>query len=245
MPEMASKPGEPTYKVLFESGYYSDAVKYCTAMISGPPFASNREIHLYLAYSYIMLGNRESADSIFIAIFDADSGFYLNPIVTSPKIYEVYFTARTKWEMLNSSGDTESEQSLPEQSSPKTGEISVPDSGLQTPGNNIVRKQPSSPFPLLMCIPGGAGQFFNRQHAKGVVVLLFQAAAIAGSVAAYYKRDGFYSPEYGWTDENIDRARLYTYGYKGGLIVFSTVWVYGIADGFVIRHRRNTKQTGN
>jgi hypothetical protein len=247
-PELVSKPNEPAYKVLFESGFYSDAVDYCTAVILGPPTDSTSEKHLYLAYSYIMLGKAELADSIFMEIFNANPDFHLSPIVTSPKIYEVYFEARTKWNNMHAADSVMQSEPDLEIKLPETSDVLQKDSTHHTESavesidtsrySQAERLRPNS---VLMCMPGGAGQFLNGQYVKGAAVLLIQAAAITGSVVAYYKRDKLYSPLYGWNDDNMDRAMLYTYGYKGGVIIFSTAWIYSIADGFIVRHKKHKR----
>jgi len=93
------------------------------------------------------------------------------------------------------------------------------------------------PAAALCLLPLGGGQFANRQHAKGVVLALTQAAALAASVVSYATRANHYDATYGWYSGNAAAYHDYTVAYRVEFGLFGTGYLYGVIDALVCRAR--------
>ncbi len=242
----AAPPEEPVYKVLFESGYYSQALDYIEARLPDAADSLWQQYQRYRAYCLILLDRREQARAVFIAILDRDATFSLDPIRTSPKIYEVYHQARLLWQERQPQPDTADsaaptaalDTSRTDSASADTARGTV---DLMT--DSLMRSEPPLRRAPLYLLPFGVGQFANGQRTKGWVILGTQAACLAASVVSYVKRDDYYDPRYGWYEGNREPYEDYTLAFRIDFAGFALAYLYGVVDGFVVGRRRSVDRT--
>lgn len=219
---------EPAYQVLFESGLYQQAVEYITNRLAGGADSAETQLSVYLAFSQIMLGNISVADSIFAAILSRDSLFALDPIMTSPKMYEVYAGARKAWE------ERLIDVALAEPDTAKTAERMLEQvvPGPAIPG--VAGHRRLNPTKRLACfLPLGCGQFVNKRPVRGVLIGALQVVALGTSIALYQFREEIRDPRYGLYDGNADRYKRYTAGYRIGFALAITGWTTGVIESSV------------
>lgn len=236
---VASQEDEPAYKVLFESGYYEEAVEYLRG-VSDSSDTNWRERQTYLAFSLIMTGQRDSAIGVFTSILWRDSTYKLDPIMTSPKLFKVYHMARSRWEKNREPVDSSSTASPPpdttaqQSDSPPTPEVST---------NNVVPTVPRDWYRVPMYAVPPAGQFYNRRIPKGIALLLLQTGGIAASVWAHNKRWEYYQdPGCGWCEENLEENRRYSALQRSGFAIFALSYLYGVVDAAVDGRRQRREQ---
>jgi hypothetical protein len=155
-----------------------------------------------------MTGRVREADSLFKMTLTDDSLFRLDPVRTSPKIYDVYYSARVAWQR--------------ERPSP------------------VVAPLPAWRYGLYLC-PFGAGQFYNRERAKGVALCVVQALALGASFIYYNTRQDLYSPDYGWYAGNLEKNRSAMTGVRVTFGLATAAWAYGAIDAFRADKRRGLK----
>ena len=68
-----------------------------------------------------------------------------------------------------------------------------------------------------------------------------EAAALGLSVFAYNREQSYYSPGYGFREEDVAKARDYDRLHKASLGVFTASIIYGLVDG-LINKRISIKQ---
>lgn len=155
-----------------------------------------------------MTGRVREADSLFKITLTDDSLFRLDPVRTSPKIYDIYYSAIAAWQK-------------------------------QRPAPVVA---PLSPwrYGLYLC-PFGAGQFYNRERAKGVALGLVQALALGASLIYYNTRQDLYSPDYGWYAGNLEKNRSAMTGARVTFSIAAAAWAYGAIDAFLAEKRRGLK----
>jgi hypothetical protein len=177
---------EPVYKVFFESGYYTQALDYLETRL--PSLADSQWVdhQKYRAFCLIVLDRRDSALAAFSAILEREPEFGLDPIYTSPKIFEVFHEARRLY--LEAHPDTVRADTV----AAALDTTVVLSTGLR---DSDTLELPSYRVPLYI-LPGGVGQFYNGQRAKGWVLLGTQVACLAASVISYVERESRYDPDY-------------------------------------------------
>jgi hypothetical protein len=161
-----------------------------------------------------MTGRQKDADSLFTAILVSDSAFSLDPIRTSPKIYEVYFAAKAEWQQGRPAPTVRADHGLP---------LPPPPPALPPP--------PAYRYGLYLC-PFGAGLFYHRQKTKGVLFFAVQAVSLAAAVVLYQKRQDLEDPEYGWYQGNLEKNRAYVDGMRVGCSLAAAAWLAGVVDAF-------------
>ncbi|MFH0920873.1 MAG: hypothetical protein V1913_10975 [Fibrobacterota bacterium] len=82
-------------------------------------------------------------------------------------------------------------------------------------------------------LPLAVPQFMNKENVKGGLVLGLQAAALTVSIVAYQRQQRYYSPDYGYREENVADAHAYNLTQKISLLTFLSAYVYSIIDGFM------------
>jgi len=225
-------PEEPAYKVLFENGFYAQVLEYLEHKVAQTDDTLWEEYQKYRAFSLILLEQRDSALAVFGAILDRNATFSLDPIYTSPKIYEVYHEARRAWDAVHAPAEStsvDSARAAARRDSAGSGDAMA------------ARKRGLPPdwyrVPLYF-VPGGTGQFYNRQPAKGAVLLIVQAVALAASVLTYAKRQDYYHPDYGWYAGNADEYAQATTAYRVEFGIFAAGYLWSVVDAFVVDGRR-------
>jgi hypothetical protein len=231
---------EPAHKVLFESGFYAEALEYLDGRIESADSSEWQEYQKYRAFCLILTGQRERADTVFCSMLDRDSSFALDPLMTSPKIYEVYFAAKQSWRARNpfpadaARGDTLSADSArgpADSSSAGAGRTAAVERGDTAAGDEWYR------VPLYF-LPGASGQFYNRDVKKAVPLLAVQTLGLVGSIVTYAARSSHYHDDYGWYEGNAREYENYTTAYRVEFSVFLVSYVYSVVDAFVSHRRR-------
>jgi TM2 domain-containing membrane protein YozV len=82
----------------------------------------------------------------------------------------------------------------------------------------------------LFCLPGGAGQFYNRRPIRAGLLLALQAAGVAGTFIALQKRDAVWDPRYGRGDFNRGDWERYSNLAKTGFSLTLSIYTVGVAD---------------
>jgi hypothetical protein len=219
-----ASPEEPVYKVFFESGYYTQALDYIEARLPEVPDSQWVDLQKYRAFCLIVLDRQDQATEAFVSILDRDPGFGLDPIYTSPKIFEVFHTARGQWQAAH----PDTTRMAPAVDSVRTV---APDTAAADSLSPLVYRTP------LYLLPGGAGQFHNGQRLKGWVLLGTQVACLAASIVSYAQRHDRYDPQYGWYEGNRDAYEDYTLAYRVEFGTFLAAYLYGVVDAFVVGRR--------
>ncbi|MBL8029204.1 MAG: hypothetical protein JNL74_22475, partial [Fibrobacteres bacterium] len=157
-----------------------------------------------LAFSYILNGNRKLAEDVFNRMLNANSGFTLDPILTSPKIYEVFSEVRQQWLMSYNSLEKEKRLTL--------------------------RYRAAYHARVL---PFGTGQFINGSRKKGLIFSLLQAGAIGGSIWSYKMLDASKHPDYGWYDGNREEKERYTNLTRVQFGIFASAYIWSVIDAYM------------
>lgn len=241
----AAPPEEPVYKVLFESGYYSQALDYIEARLPDADDSLWQHYQRYRAYCLILLDRRDQAESVFIEILDRNPAFRLDPIRTSPKIYEVYYQAKRIWQAQQPQPDTTDsamQAAAFDTSNTDTATVDTPVGTIDLALDSLPAGDPPLRRAPLYLLPFGVGQFANGQQAKGWLILGTQAACLAASVVSYVKRDEYYDPRYGWYEGNREPYEDYTLAFRIDFAGFALAYLYGVVDGFVVGRRRSSNR---
>lgn len=231
-----SSPEEPVYKVLFESGFYAQALEYIESRLDNLPDSSWVEHRKYGAFCLILLERRDEAVEAFGQILTRDPSFNLDPIYTSPKIYEVFRDAQKQWQALHPPADTVSTDTVAVDTAAPSDTAQAVALLMQDTLEPPVTRAP------LYLLPGGVGQFHNGQRAKGFVLLGIQLAGLVGSVATYQYRDNLQDPDYGWYEGNRDDLDTYTTAYRLEFGVFLAAYLYSVIDAFATGGREGRRQ---
>lgn len=221
-----SNPSDPAYKVLFESGLYQETIELLESSMAGSPEGLQGDYVRYLAYSYILTGAKDRAVTLFQRMLTQDPDFSLDPIRTSPKLFEVFHRARAEW-LGSGAGRLAQLRKREVQDSLKA---------LQAARMAEALRWRFSPLDLS---PGGAGQFRRGRTTRGRVWLGIQGALLTGSILAYAKRRTYWDDRTGWDAARADDNRFYTNLYRVQFGLFGLAWAAGIGDLFLFpsRHR--------
>lgn len=82
-------------------------------------------------------------------------------------------------------------------------------------------------------LPGGTPQFMNKEKGKGALILGLQVAALGLSIFAYNREQSYYSPAYGFREEDIDAARLQDRLHKISVFTLAGTCIWSLVDGFI------------
>lgn len=219
-----SNPSDPAYKVLFESGLYREAINLLEANLAQTPDFLNPDYVRYLAYCYILTAQKEKAVILFQRMLSQEPDFTLDPIRTSPKIFEVFHAARTEW-LSSDAGRLALIRKKAVQDSLKAAQAARLAEAL---------RWRFSPIDLL---PGGAGQFRRGLKTRGTLFLGLQGALLTGSVLAYAKRRTYWNDATGWDAAQADDNRFYTNFYRVQFGLFGLAWAAGLGDLFLFSSR--------
>jgi hypothetical protein len=233
----AAPDSEPAYKSLYENGFYSQAIEDLSGKIKSSPDSLKQEYYRYLAYSYIATERIVEARALFMEMLVADSAFTLDPVRTSPKIYEVFRAALSEWQ--------------------KQHQPVLPDSSAAIP--LVVRDTASRPAPQppayaanpkkaplewvyipVSLLPGGAGQFYNGANLKGAAISGVQAVCLGLAAWSYQKKNDSYSDRFGWYQDNKGQYETYLRLTQAGVVSFTVGYLYGICDA-LLHHKKQTK----
>ncbi|OGJ87315.1 MAG: hypothetical protein A2350_03465 [Candidatus Raymondbacteria bacterium RifOxyB12_full_50_8] len=219
-----AKTQDPAYKVLFESGFYNEAIDYLEAKILDRQDSGRQDYMRYLAFSYILVNRLPEARAVFSAMLDEDSTFVLDSVLTAPNLYDVFTSARIEWRTRHSLKPAE------------PGSEAAPAASLR-PADTVplvMARSGASWYRAPVCLlPAGAGQFQAGSKVKGGAMLVVQTLALGVSIWAYNKRQNYYHPDYGWYAGNIDENRTYGNLYRASFGVFAGAYLYSIVDGFL------------
>lgn len=227
---------EPAYKVFYENGFYDEAIELLRSKIKTPLSPADSELIKYKAYCFIGSGKNDSAIAAFFTLLNIDSSFYLDPVLTSPKIIAVYNEAIAKWKKNKDIAEAKLTQ-FPEKQSGVTGNQNIEKnvSELLIVGSDVLMPHFNSTwyqYPLCV-LPGGVNQFYKKRAVYGAVTLALQTAGVLVAYGCYKKRDSHYDEKYGWYDGN--RGDYIRYGVisKIGLGTFAITYTLSVIDNFL------------
>jgi len=197
------------YKDLYENGYYTEVITRLsdTAQEISVDFKEKEKKMQTLAFALILTGRRDEAIDIFVSIFNSNPEYYLDPILTSPKIYEIFSEGRRKWQLTSSSKGQTSASSRTDMT--------------ETAGLRIIK-----------IMPFGAGQYINGEKRKGILFSVLQGGTLIGSIWAYNARLSHYDSNYGWYDGNKDQNTYYSNLMRVQFGVFVATYAWSVVDAF-------------
>jgi hypothetical protein len=227
-----AKSDAPVYEVLFEKGFYSEAIEYLEVKLQAAhPDTNIQEYQKYLAFCYILTEQKHRAKILFRDILNRDYTFTLDPIRTSPKIYKVFHAAQNQWK-----GENKVRVDSLRQVADSAVKAALKQEGLQASGTETFSKSLFSPWyraPLYVT-PFGSGQFYNRQTKKGLALFLIQSLSLGSSIWAFNKRyRDFHDDETGWQTGHVKYSNIHRIQFG----VFLLAYGYSVFDSFWHRVR--------
>ena len=250
----------PDYRTLYEEGFYQEAITLIDHIVSGDS-ACGREPLRYLAFCHIARGDREQGENAFERLLDCDPQFRCDSLFTSPKILDVFNGVLERHLQKQSLSDRGSPADTLSAISPDTTAVSappaLPDSSLIRPAaapgalptpdeaaisvSVATHRLPVRYLPAFL--PGGGGQFMQRQWIKGALFLAVQAAAAGGYVWAYHTRQSYYDPVYGWSASRNETAyNRYTSYARLGFGVCIGTYTFSVIDYFWTVRKQNASR---
>ncbi len=237
----------PLYQTLYEEGFYSEAIAILDSLVTADTACSRKSLR-YLAFCFIASGERSAGEEAFDKLLTCDPAFRCDTLFTSPKILEVFRSVLARHTPENRTTDTTVAAAGAADTAPgdrtDSDTAATPAKVLPTPGEAVAMAaslQHPPPIRFLPgLLPGGVGQFTQKQWVKSALFLVLQAAAAGGYVWAYRTRQTFYDPEYGWYApiNEADYSRYTTYARIGGTVFIGTYTV-SIIDFFrTMRHQK-------
>lgn len=227
-----SADGEPAYRVLYENGFYDQAIDYLTAKINKSPDSVGTEEYRYLAFSYVATERIDSARGIFVEMLTKDSAFKLDPVRTSPKIYQVFRAAQIQWRKLH---QPPHQTNPPAGMTPAQSHDTLPKTAVSLSVNTLQNQQlPLSRWykiPVYLA-PGGTAQFCNGETVKGTIVLCLQVLSLGGSIYAFEKKQDFYDDRFGWYEGNQTQFGRYSLASRIGFGSFACTYLWSVFDSF-------------
>lgn len=82
-------------------------------------------------------------------------------------------------------------------------------------------------------LPFGVPQFMNLHWRKGAAAGGLQALLLGLSIFAYSQKASYYSPEFGYREEDVPAARRYDYTQRAAFFGLAGAYVYSLVDGFL------------
>jgi tetratricopeptide (TPR) repeat protein len=234
---------EPAYKVLYEQGFYEDAINLLDSIIAQDT-VENQELLFYLASSYIARGNLEAGGTVFERILDNDPDFQLDTLFTPPKILAVFHDVRfhraSHTEMADTSTITQdSTATVADTVTPTISSDNIDTAAVEPTAALTVDTVRTGLHPVLEysvgLLPGGVGQFYQRKPYTGVLLFAAQVTSIVGCVWSARKREMYYDGPpngYGWYDKNRAEYNRYTNYNRLGVGVIIGSYTYGLIDYF-------------
>jgi hypothetical protein len=194
-----------SYIELYENGYYAETIALLsdTANMVTIDNIESENRKKILAFSLILSGRKDAAMDVLWSIFDKNPLFNLDPILTSPTIYEVFSETRREW-----NGAYEANVTL-----------------NYSPLTNFALKS-------RILLPFGVGQYINDKKKKGIIFSIFQAGALAGSIVTYNIRDSYYDPDFGWYEGNNEMKNIYTNAMRIQFGLFAVAYVWSVVDAY-------------
>ncbi len=220
---VAASAEEPVFKVLFESGYYTEAIEYLNAKLVDSTDTSRTDYLRYLGSSYAMAGDSARAVDAFRRMLDLDSLVRLDSISAPPRIFAAFIAAR-----------------LASEDAIHSPPVSLPILRKDIPPIAEIKqeKRVNGTALAIYLMPGGAGQFYNRQYRKGTLLMCLQGLGLASSLWAYQQRQQLYDPDRGWYSENADAGLSYLRYGQIHFGLFCGSYLYSIIDAVVHGQRR-------
>ncbi len=252
---IAASPDEPVHRVLFESGFYRQALEYLNVRLNsaGPVDSAWQEYQKYRAFCLILVGEADSAQGVFEELLAHDSTFTLDRVRTSPKIFEVFHAARAaRFARPPAPVEIDTAQAMDALREDTAAPVSdSQDSIVSTSDSTGAQFQPSLAHGTVdskwyripaRLLPGGVGQFLNGQPAKGAVLLGAQALTLGASIVTFRRRAALYDDRFGWYEGNMVQYERYTAAYRIEFGVFAFAYLYSVVDACVVRARRAREQ---
>ncbi|HON09327.1 MAG TPA: hypothetical protein PLE24_00560 [Chitinispirillaceae bacterium] len=234
---------EPAYKVLYESGFYEQAIELLQTKIKAVPDSADMEYLKYLAFCFTAIEQKDSAEVVFLRLLGIDKSFYLDTILTSPIILDVFNSAKEKLALSNDSTGNMAvtEDSLKEDSDTfvqaeavlqvHSGSIAAEVS--DTSGVVLTTRNDWYNIPLCF-VPLGITQFQYHKPVRGILFSVLQVAGIGAGIWAYHKMKNSYNPEYGWYSGNRSEYERYSLICRTSMLMFTGVYAGTVADGLVL-----------
>ena len=229
----------PQYRRLYEQGYYREAIGLLKEREEQQGFADASMLQ-YRAFCEILLGNHAVAESLFCVLLDRDTLFSLDPVLTSPRLFEVYAHARLTWNARRR-----------EAGPPEGYAVAPPDSVAKGPTAGAehaaqgMRPSGHAVLPVaLRLLPAGVGQVLNQRPLWGVVSGALQLGALGTSVALYRYRSSLYDDQWGIHDGNRERYLRVTRGYRGGLYLAVSAFAASVVQAQVDYRQNRIRVSG-
>lgn len=80
-------------------------------------------------------------------------------------------------------------------------------------------------------LPFGLPQIKNNHKIKGGIVSVLQGAAIAFSIVGFVNKKSFYSEQFHYKEEDLEKAKRFDFMQRISIVGFSLTYVYSIIDG--------------
>ena len=179
----------------------------------------------------------------FLRLLDIDKGFYLDTILTSPKILDVFMSAEEKLALYN---DFTGSMAVTEDSLKENSDTSVQaEAGLQVQSDSAaaevndtsgeVLKTRNDWYSIPLCfVPLGVTQIQYHKPVRGILFSVLQVAGIGAGIWAYHKMKNSYDPEYGWYSGNRSEYERYSLICRTSMLIFTGVYAGTVADGLVL-----------
>jgi hypothetical protein len=222
--EMKPSQGEePVYKLLFESGFYKEAIEFLEEKAKNPLDTACATYNRYLFLCYLLNNQTPRAVQLLNSLFDRDSLFTLDSVSAPPNAYSIFLDTKLAWQ---------------QDKKKKALAAFIAAESLKTVVRVSAKAQVQRLSPLragLYCVPFGTGQFIKHDKRKATLLLFVEGATLGMSLWAYNERAKSYSPEYGWYSNNQRTNHLYLNFYRVQFGIFAAAHLYGVLDAFLTK----------
>jgi hypothetical protein len=229
----------PRYQLLYEEGFYTEAIAVLDSLITEDAVFSP-EHHYALAACYIARGDRDSGATVFERMFNSDSTYLLDTLLTPPKIRAVFLDVQRRRTAQRSDSVVATAE---KKSTQYLVGMDVADNTLTSADTLTVKVAPPFFQRIAGVFPCGIGAFYQRKPVHGVLIALTQLGAVAGCVWAYQTREKLYHERYGWYHGNKEVYNRYTNYTRGGAGIFIGSYAFGILDYYLTMHRRRVQRS--
>ncbi len=205
-------------KSLYDGGSYIEAELQARRQLEDRTVSDSARIQLekYLAFSLVAQGKNHAAADHFIKALRIDSGFTLDPVLTSPKILTVFEAARSEFA-------SQEKKNLSKEESNRPTERSL--------------QQVEGPTFRAILFPGW-DQLYRGRQTKGLILLTAGALTAVSAISFSYLRTRAEEKYLSATTPALATSRYadYNFFYKAqvySISAFVLVYLYSEVDSFV------------
>ncbi len=230
--ERASVAAEPLYKTLYEEGFYDEAISMIKDSLLHDT-SNAKKLLIYMASCYIASNKREAGAAVFDRLLKADPYFQLDTLLTPPKIIKVFKAVKSQYK---AKADTSHIINLISMSYKSLTSDSNVNSFHSNTKDMKIDQRLLKPLQIsLGLLPGGAGQFYHKEHLKGLALLTVQATAASIFIWSGWKKNKHYESGlqgHGWYEGNKAINERYTNYARIGFCIFIGSYAYSVTDYF-------------